>query len=82
MYQPQMNGHQSYQMCLESTSNKIALILVFLFPGLRQVVSGSWRGELTGTMKQFFMELAPAQVLAPLHIFLELFKISITFYCV
>ena len=57
-------------------SNKIALLLVSLFPNPRQDVSCSWQGELIETMKQFLMELALAQVLFPLHIFLALQEIS------
>ena len=73
----QINSHRSYQICLELMSNKIILLLVSLFSNPRQAVSCSWQGELIETMKQFLMELALAQVLFPLHIFLASHEISI-----
>ena len=41
-----MNGHRSYQICLELTSNKIALLLVSLFPDPRQVVRANKDNEI------------------------------------
>ena len=41
-----MNDHRSYQIFLELTSNKIALLLVSLFPDPRQVVRANKDNEI------------------------------------